>query len=290
MARPPATRTRPADQLVSLSASSARSSRGAARLPTALATRLSTQTLRPVHRSRADGGLELRMSPQAVRRPRLGEPVGVEHDRVARPQRRAALVQLRVRRQAEQRPRLADQLDAPVRPPQHRQRMAAAAHRQLRRPARQVDERAGDRAEAPARRLVVEHRLAHPLQDRRRRAPPRRRRPQRVARESGHGRRLGALAADVADHEVPLPLGGREDVVEVSADLEPLPRRVIRRGQLRAGHVRQVRRQQRRLQRLRDPRRRPVEPRVLHRGTRPQPEVLRHLHVLHVVDPLRGLQ
>ena len=74
----------------------------------------------------------------------------------------------------------------------------------------------------------------------------------RVAGERGDGGGLGALAADVADHERPGAVAGREAVVEVAADLVALARGVVARRQLDARDVRQRRRQQRALERARD--------------------------------------
>ena len=199
------------------------------------------QPRRPVHRRRADRG---HAAP-----PRPTSPA-------ARAPRSARRCRARARR------RDAGRCCAPAAPGRARARAASPARRASRPhpyarrstgsgcPPQDTVTRAGERARStcaqaivqkrPPGRVLVEHRLADPAQDRRRRAPPRRRRAQRVARQRGHRRRLRALAADVADHEVPLALGGREHVVEVAADLEPLrapgdrPRPATRRGS-RAG-------------------------------------------------------
>ena len=103
--------------------------------------------------------------------------------------------------------------------------MAADGDGQPRRGGGAVEVGDGDRAEA--RRPLAQHRLADPAQDRCRRAPLRRGGADRVARQRRHRGRLGALAADVADHREPVALGRREEVVEVAADLVLLARRAV---------------------------------------------------------------
>ena len=81
---------------------------------------------------------------------------------------------------------------------------------------------------------------------------PERRRPQRVARQTGDRRRGGALAADVADRDRPRAVTGLEGVVEVPADLRALAGRVIDRGDLGVRDVGERWRQKRALKRPRD--------------------------------------
>ena len=61
-----------------------------------------------------------------------------------------------------------------------------------------------------------------------------RRGAQRVAGERGDRGRLGALAADVADHQRPVAAAGREAVVEVAADLVAVAGGEVARGELDA--------------------------------------------------------
>jgi hypothetical protein len=69
-------------------------------------------------------------------------------------------------------------------------------------------------------------------------------------------------------------LAGREQVVEVAADLDPLAGGPVVRGGLDAGDLRELRRQQRLLERLRDRRALAVQTRVVDRRADAQPEVL----------------
>ena len=105
-------------------------------------------------------------------------------------------------------------------------------------------------------------------------------RAQRVAGERGHRGRLRALAADVADDQRPAAVALREDVVEVAADLVALARGAVARGQLQPGDLRQVRRQQRALQRLGGARALLVEARVLDRDRRLGGDALDHALVV----------
>ena len=99
-------------------------------------------------------------------------------------------------------------------------------------------------------------------------------RADRVARERRDRRGFGALPAHVAHDREPLALAGREQVVEVTADLMTVAGGAEQRCGLEAGDLRQDRRQQRRLQRLRDRRARAIEARVLDRCPGSQAEVL----------------
>ena len=65
-------------------------------------------------------------------------------------------------------------------------------------------------------------------------------------------RRFRAGAADVADREPPAVLPGRENVVEVAADLQSLARGHVRRGQVEPGNIGQPGRKQAALQRFGD--------------------------------------
>ena len=104
---------------------------------------------RPVHRRRPHRGRQLLGAPHRVRRARLGQPVGVEHERVAGPQVGAAVLQLRVGQQPEQRARRADLLDA-----RRRRAAAPAADARRRRPSR----RAGERARSTCAQAIVQKR------------------------------------------------------------------------------------------------------------------------------------
>ena len=76
---------------------------------------------------------------------------------------------------------------------------------------------------------------------------------QRVAGGRTDGGRLGALAADVAEHEGPGLLVQREDVEEVAADLATVARRDVATGELAPRDGRQPRRHHAGLQGGRDP-------------------------------------
>jgi len=76
--------------------------------------------------------------------------------------------------------------------------------------------------------------------------------PHRVADQAGQGGSGRALADDVTDDDRPVAGRGREDVVEVAADLVALPGRPVDRPQVQPTHVRERRRQQAVLQRARE--------------------------------------
>ena len=111
--------------------------------------------------------------------------------------------------------------------------------------------RVGHRAEAAVAALLDE-RLVQEPQDLARAALEQRGGAHRVARQRGHGRGLGPLAADVADQGDPRVAAHAEDVVEVAAHLDPLAgrREPDRRRQLGDGG--QGPRQQVALQDVRD--------------------------------------
>ena len=166
-ARPPATPTPPAREFAELERRTARSSRGARARRARAATRLSTSPTGPSSGAARTAASQLLEAPHRERRARLGQPVGVEHERVARPQLGAAVLQLRIgARRPSSVPGAPTAPTRAVRAPQHRQRVPAAGDGEPRAAAREVDVRAGDRAEAPAGRVLVEHRLADPAQDR----------------------------------------------------------------------------------------------------------------------------
>ena len=152
--------------------------------------------------------------------------------------------------------------------------MPAARHREPDRRARDVEVHAGDRAEAVVGLLAAQHHLADPAQDRGRRAAADRRGADRVARQRRHRGGLGALALHVADDREPVAVGGREDVVEVAADLVALAGGAVDGAELEARDVGQQRRQQRGLERLGDRRPRAVQARVVDRRRRAQRQVL----------------
>ena len=221
------------------------SSRGAGRSPRAARTGVVHDLLRRRAGGAAQHIGEILRRPHPLGRPGLREAVRVEHDRVAGPQLARAVVQLRPLHEAEQGAGRAQLLDGAVRPYDRGQRVPAAGNGRSGRRAGEVQVQAGDRAEPSDQlgRLLAEHRLAEQAQDRRRGAPPDRRRPDRVARHGGHRGRLGALAADVADDRVPLLLGSVEDVVEVAAHLRALAGGAVQRRKLEPRHVGQGRRQ-----------------------------------------------
>jgi hypothetical protein len=72
----------------------------------------------------------------------------------------------------------------------------------------------------------------------------------RVSNESCQRRCLGTLAADVADDDRPVIARAFEHVVEVAADVAPLSRRLVVRGDLDAGDFWKMGREQALLQRL----------------------------------------
>ena len=77
-------------------------------------------------------------------------------------------------------------------------------------------------------------------------------RAQRMAGERRDGRRLGALALDVADQRRPAAVAGAVEVVEVAAELDALAGRVEAHRRRQAGHVGQRARSQRALEGARD--------------------------------------
>ena len=126
------------------------------------------QSRRPVHRRGPHRGQQLRVAPHPGRRARLGQPVGVEHQRVAGMQvgRCAPATPDRARARAASPARRA------ARPHPDARRSTGSGcppHDTVTRAgdAGQIHVRAGDRAEPPAGRVLVEHRLADPAQDRR---------------------------------------------------------------------------------------------------------------------------
>ena len=176
-------------------------------------------------------------------RPDLGDAVGVEHDQLARrevdrrrrrgPARRPRRAASRACRPARRR-RSARSTSGSGWPPQQSSiRSAVGAH---------LEVAVGDGAEAP----VVARLAQRAVQQREHGARPRLvcgGGAQRVARQRGHRRGLGPLAADVADQGRDRRAARAEEVVEVAADLDPLargdearpPRRARGRPGARAG-------------------------------------------------------
>ena len=103
-------------------------------------------------------------------------------------------------------------------------------------------------------------------------------RAQRVAGERRDGGGVRTLPAHVAHHDAPA-VRGVEHVVEVAADLDGLAGGVEARGDLGAGNLGQLRRQQALLQRPRDVAALAVEARVVDRDRRAPPELLGHRQV-----------
>ena len=146
-ARPRATPAPPADQRRARSATTAMSSRGAGWTPSAAPTAWSTISCGSARGAAQHLG-EVLGPPHPVGRAGLGEPVRVEHDRVAGAQLARAVVQLRPVDEAEQRARRAELLDRAVGAQDRRQRVPAAGDGRARGRAREVEVQAGDRAEA----------------------------------------------------------------------------------------------------------------------------------------------
>ena len=101
--------------------------------------------------------------------------------------------------------------------------------------------------------------------------------PQRVPGQAGNGRRFRAGAADVADREPPAVLPGRENVVEVAADLVALAGDLVRHRQVHAGDAGQLWGQQASLQGLAGQLLLFVEPGVVERERGAAGEVLGQL-------------
>ena len=181
----------------------------------------------------------------------LGDAVGVEHDHVAGRELDGHVGQLRLDVRAQQRAEPPDRLDAAVArttngsgcPPQ-----ASVSRAPLR---RDVQVAVGDGAEAPVGALLAQRAVQQ--REHRRAAARRPPRAQRVARQRGHRRGLGALALHVADQHRVGAVARREQVVEVAADLDALAGRPeAHRRADRPGHRRQRRRQQAALEHLGD--------------------------------------
>jgi hypothetical protein len=98
--------------------------------------------------------------------------------------------------------------------------------------------------------------------------------PDDVADQPGHRRGLDALAGDVADHHQPAPVRHGDHVVEVAAHVGIAQRRHILRAEGDPADRGQRRRQQRLLQRLRDPPPFGVDARVVQRERGPARHVL----------------
>ena len=136
---------------------------------------------------------------------------------------------------AQEGPGLADRLDRAVRAEHVRKGVAAGGQAHLGRPAPvHVQRRVGDRAEAPVGALS-QQRVVELPEDLRRGALLDAERAERVARQRGDRRGVGALPAHVPHDDAP-PVRGVEHVVEVAADLgRPRPRRGSGRRPRRPG-------------------------------------------------------
>ena len=181
----------------------------------------------------------------AVRRARLGDPVGVEDDGVAAVQLDLGGREVGIGHHAQQRSR-ARRTPPPCRPSAAR---SGAGGRRSTPPrastGRRPEARQRDGAELVGERPLGEHRAVQRAQQLVGRiVAAHRGGAQRVPRQGGDGRGIGALAADVADRDRPLVGPAHEDVVEVSADLVRLPGRAEPGGDLDAGDLGQVGRQQ----------------------------------------------
>ena len=178
-------------------------------------------------------------------------------------------------------PGAARRLDAAVGAHQQRQRVAAGGDARLDTVGPRLERDVEHGAEAAVRAAFAADRVVEILQhDLRAVGVQGGRGAHGVAGERGDGGGLGALAADVADHERPGAVSGREAVVEVAADLVALTRGVVARRQLDARDVRQRRRQQRALERARDLRPLLVEPRVVDRKRGAARDVLEQREVV----------
>ena len=106
--------------------------------------------------------------------------------------------------------------------------------------------------------------------------------PDGVADEARQRRCLDALAGDVAEEDEMAAVGGRDDVVEVAADVRSQLTRLVARGDGEVRDMREFFRQQAGLQRVRDAFLRGVEAGVLDGGRRSQREVLGELEIVLV--------
>ena len=111
--------------------------------------------------------------------------------------------------------------------------------------------------------------------------------PQGVPGETRERRRPGALPADVTDDRGPRASADLEDVVEVAADVVALARRAVRGADVDAGHQRQRRRQQARLERVGDAPPVFVETGVLHCQCRTPRQLFDQHQVVDVVPAAR---
>ena len=144
-----------------------------------------------------------------------------------------------------------DLLDPPIATEEQRQRMPADRAGQAKAAAVSVQAGVDDRAQLSRGRLAVKCVVEHGQRAARTvavRCPG----PQRVAHQTGHGRRSGALAAHVADDHHPAGVAGLEHVVEVATDLIAVTGRPEARRELDARDLGQARREQALLQRQRD--------------------------------------
>ena len=204
---------------------------------------------------------------------RLDHPVGEQDERVAGVQHERLLADLRVLEDPQQRAGTPGRLDPAVGAQHEWQRVAAGRHRRrdvaLARRERDVEDGAEAVVEALAQQGFVE------LGEHGARAPRvEHGGAQRVPGEGGHRRRLGALAADVADHQRPVATAGGEAVVEVAADLVALPGGDVASGELHAGDLRQPGGQQRALQGAGDVVALGVQARAVQRQRGPPAELL----------------
>ena len=184
--------------------------------------------------------------------PDLGDAVGVEDEHVAAVERDGDVGQQRLDVGAEQRAEAPDRGHAAVGVHDERQRMAAA--RQLEADPVAPDPQVGvtDGAEAALVAGLVAQRAVQQREDAGRADLVGRRGAHRVAGERGHRGGVRALALDVADQRRPRAVAGREQVVEVAAELDPLAGRPEADGGAQARDGRQAAGPQRALQRARD--------------------------------------
>ena len=141
-----------------------------------------------------------------ARGPGVEDAVGVQQQRVARLERHLVRADVEAGEQAERAAADVERLSGAVGAHEHGRRVAGRADRQD--GVHRVEvEAAGDRRHVALARsvagLIAEDRLVEARHQPLRRAVEDRRRAQRVARERGEGRRLGALAADVAEDDDP---------------------------------------------------------------------------------------
>src|SRR5919198_5738576 len=183
----------------------------------------------------------------AVRAVRLGQAVGVEQDRVAGPEGGLLLLVIHAGHQAERHPGRAQLPDLPAAGRDVGHVVPGVGVAQV--AAGRVEHRVQAGREH-VRRHLLDQQVVDPGEDLARRHQPGRLGPQdRVG--GGHDQRgRHPLVGDVPDHDAEQAVGQLDEVVEVAADLAGRP---VKRGQVPAGQLGQVPRQEPLLDELGDP-------------------------------------